>query len=210
MASETLKRLMDFDQQAASGLRGLLAGVDEAGRGPLAGPVVAAAVIFLQKPSFKTLNDSKKLSPKTRETLFREIARISVVGIGVANEKTIDDINIYQASRLAMKRALLALNRTPDLVLIDGNMRLDIPLMQQAIIKGDQKSASIAAASIIAKVYRDAWMTYLDQLYPHYLFHQHKGYPTPLHLQKLRENGASPVHRRSFAPVRENETRVSV
>jgi len=199
--STVLDRLLAFDEKATHALDGWMAGVDEAGRGPLAGPVVAAAVIFFGKKNLSGLNDSKKVIPKTRERLFREIARQAVVGVGVVDERQIDALNIYQATRLAMKRAVLALNRTPDLLLIDGNMKLDLPLAQRAIVKGDQRSASIAAASIIAKVFRDAWMLHLDGLYPQYGFKEHKGYPTPVHLTCLQREGPSPVHRQSFSPV---------
>jgi len=199
--STTLDRLLAFDENISREFCGFIAGVDEAGRGPLAGPVVAAAVILVRKKELSGLNDSKKVIPKTRERLFREIARQAVVGVGVVDEKQIDALNIYQATRLAMKRAVLALNRTPDLLLIDGNMKLDLPLAQRAIVKGDQKSASIAAASIIAKVFRDAWMRHLDELYPQYGFKDHKGYPTPVHLACLEREGPSPVHRQSFSPV---------
>lgn len=200
----SLNRLLAFDRRTRQdyGIQGVLAGVDEAGRGPLAGPVVAAAVIFIRKPAAPELDDSKQLSSKTREKLFPEICKHSLIGLGMASEAEIDAINIYQASRLAMKRALLSLTRTPDFVLIDGNAKLDIPLPQKTVIEGDAKSACIAAASIIAKVYRDRWMTYLDSLYPNYGFKTHKGYPTPAHLQIIIEKGPTPVHRKSFEPVR--------
>lgn len=189
-----------FDERQAAGVDGFAAGIDEAGRGPLAGPVVAAAVILFQKADFSYLNDSKKVTPLRRETLYREIIRHALVGIGVVGEKQIDEINIYQASRLAMKQAVLNLPVTPALLLIDGKMRLDLPLLQKPVIKGDQKSASIAAASIVAKVYRDAWMRHLDEIYPDYGFKKHKGYGTRLHLDKIREKGPSEVHRKTFAP----------
>ncbi len=195
--------LFEFDRKVRNETSGWVAGVDEAGRGPLAGPVVAGAVIFFRDGRFDDLNDSKQVSPSKRRSLFWEISRHALVGIGVVDEALIDQINIYQASRLAMQRAVLALTRTPDFLLIDGNLKLDLPIPQRAVIKGDQKSAAIAAASIMAKVYRDAWMDYLDQLYPVYDFKNHKGYGTPLHLRKLKECGPSPVHRRSFSPVRE-------
>lgn len=200
----SLARLLSFDRKICKDHRmeGRVAGVDEAGRGPLAGPVVAAAVIFLRNPNTLELNDSKQLSSKTRERLFPEICRHGVIGLGIVSEAEIDTINIYQASRLAMKRALLSLTRTPDFVLIDGKARLDIPLPQKTVVAGDSKSACIAAASIVAKVYRDHWMEYLDSLYPQYDFKKHKGYGTAKHLQNIREKGASPVHRKTFAPVK--------
>lgn len=204
MSSYRVRRLTEFDRgaQESLGPSRFCAGVDEVGRGPLAGPVVAAAVLFFRKFKLPGLNDSKLVAPALREKLFREIPKYGLIGIGVVSEAEIDEINIYQASRLAMKRAVLALTRTPDLLMIDGNTRLDLPLPQKTIVQGDRKSACIAAASIIAKVYRDAWMHYLDQLYPAYAFKDHKGYATPEHLEKLRGAGPSPVHRKSFLPVR--------
>ena len=194
--------LYAFDSDYCLDAGRYLAGVDEAGRGPLAGPVVAAAVIFVQKEELPYLNDSKKLSAKRREILYKLITENAFVGIGSATEAEIDLINIYQASRLAMKRALLNLNQVPDFVLIDGNMSLDIEPLQKSVIKGDQKSASIAAASIIAKVYRDNHMTEADALYPGYAFAKHKGYGTKTHLEALESLGPSPIHRKTFAPVR--------
>ena len=201
----SLARLLAFDRRTceSQGFQGRLAGVDEAGRGPLAGPVVAAAVILIRKPNAPDLNDSKQLSGKIREKIFPEICKNGIIGLGIVSEIEIDEINIYQATRLAMKRALLSLTRTPDFVLIDGKARLDIPLPQKTIVAGDAQSACIAAASIIAKVYRDRWMGYLDSLYPDYHFKVHKGYGTAKHLKSLREKGPSPVHRKSFSPVRQ-------
>ncbi len=192
-----------FDQQCA-GSATLLAGVDEAGRGPLAGPVVACALIFKPGAPLFPVNDSKSLSASMRERLYQQLILHADYGIGVSDEATIDRINIYQATRRAMRQAILALSRKPELVLIDGNMKIDIPFRQAAIVKGDLKSAVIAAASIIAKVYRDAWMMRLDQTFPQYGFAEHKGYATPQHLQNLTTFGPSGVHRRSFSPVREH------
>lgn len=205
MSQSTFQQLMGFDQEQALSVSGLVAGVDEAGRGPLAGPVVAAAVIFI-RPSEKLLhlNDSKQVTSVRREELFYEILKTALIGIGVSDQEEIDRINIYQATRVAMRKAVLALTRTPDLVLIDGNMKIDWPLAQRSVIKGDTLSASIAAASILAKVYRDAWMQHLDTLYPDYGFAGHKGYPTPDHLNILSKKGPSPVHRKSFGPVRKS------
>jgi ribonuclease HII len=200
-----MRRLWNFDQnffQEEMASAGRLAGVDEAGIGPLAGPVVAAAVIVIRKFPSRELNDSKQVTPERRENLYFEILRHSLVGIGMADENEIDTLNIYHAGRLAMRRAVLALTRTPDFLLIDGRVKLDLPLQQKSIIEGDAKSASIAAASIVAKVYRDRWMNHLDGLYPGYEFRNHKGYSTKGHLEKLKEKGPSPVHRRSFEPVR--------
>jgi len=197
-----LERLRAFDLQEAEGKR-WVAGVDEAGRGPLAGPVVAAAVILVDHDGLAGINDSKKLSAKRREELYLRIARSGIVGIGLADEKQIDELNIYQATRLAMKKAVLNLSHTPHALLIDGPMRVDLALEQKGIIQGDAKSASIAAASIVAKVFRDHWMRQLHEIYPEYAFHKHKGYGSAEHMKALREKGPSPVHRYSFAPVRE-------
>ncbi len=201
MRRPSLSPLWGFDRGFSRGLEGRLAGVDEAGVGPLAGPVVAAAVIFYRDRFVEGLNDSKKISPKKREELFWPIVRNALFGIGVVDEREIDSINIYQASRLAMRRAVLNLPHTPAFILVDGRIKIDLPLAQKAIVKGDSQSASIAAASILAKVYRDAWMRHLDQLYPQYYFYKHKGYGTALHMESLKRLGPSPVHRRSFAPV---------
>ena len=199
-----LEKLLAFDRQEASAPQGRwMAGVDEAGRGPLAGPVVAAAVILVHPEGLAGINDSKKLSAERREELYVRIARSSIVGIGFADEKQIDKLNIYEATRLAMKRAVLNLPHTPSSILIDGPMRLDLALEQKGVIRGDGQSASIAAASIVAKVFRDHWMRKLHELYPVYAFHNHKGYGTAEHMKALREKGPSPVHRYSFAPVRE-------
>lgn len=198
-----LESLRAFDREEAPPGGGWVAGVDEAGRGPLAGPVVAAAVILLQPEVLAGINDSKKLSAERREELYVRIARSSIVGIGFADEKQIDELNIYEATRLAMKRAVLSLSHTPTKILIDGPMRLEFSLEQKGIIHGDGKSASIAAASIVAKVFRDHWMRKLHELHPAYAFHRHKGYGTAEHMQVLLEKGPSPVHRLSFAPVRE-------
>lgn len=195
------KRLANFDKKFSDSTTRLIAGVDEVGRGPLAGPVVAGAVIFIRPANLPELNDSKQVPHEIRRKLFYAIAENALVGIGKADEREIEILNIYHASRLAMRRAVLALTRTPDFLLIDGKMKLDLPLPQQAIIEGDAKSAAIAAASIIAKVVRDEWMAHLDEIYPAYGFKQHKGYATPDHLRLLRENGPSPVHRKGFQPV---------
>lgn len=171
------------------------------GRGPLAGPVVAAAVVFLKRISLPGLNDSKKISERLRDILFLKIISCAAVGIGAVSEQVIDEINILQATRLAMRNAILSLPRTPSLILIDGRIRVDLPLPQRGIVGGDGESASIAAASIVAKVYRDHLMERLDRVYPDYGFVRHKGYPTPEHLLVLRSRGVSRVHRRSFRPV---------
>jgi len=192
--------LFEFDREII--LSGKWAGVDEAGRGPLAGPVVAAAVIVIEPEGLAGLNDSKKVTAKKRKMLYSEIISRQLVGIGFADEKEIDRINILQASLLAMKRAVLDLPVSPDGLLIDGTFTTDLPLPQKTIVSGDAKSASIAAASIVAKVIRDAWMERMETEYPSYGFAKHKGYGTARHLQALSEQGACAIHRRSFDPVR--------
>jgi len=178
-----------------------IAGVDEAGRGPLAGPVVAAAVI-LKTFSFKErIDDSKKLSAKKREKAYNEIIKKSIVGIGIIDEKIIDRINIYQATKKAMYAALSKLEIPPEYVIVDGNIKLAAKCPIKCIPKGDSKSLSIAAASIIAKVTRDRMMLEYDRIYPQYGFARHKGYGTKLHMLTLKINGPSPIHRKSFHPV---------
>jgi len=194
--------LFRFDERMGSPLTGALAGIDEAGRGPLAGPVVAAAVIFRRRVPLSGLNDSKKVSPTLREVLFKQILSHSLVGISAVSEQVIDRVNILQATRLAMREAVLALPKTPLLLLIDGKIRLDLPLPQVAIVRGDNQSAAIAAASIVAKVWRDHRMRAFDSIYPGYGFALHKGYPTPEHLKVLQSKGATVIHRKSFSPVR--------
>ena len=177
-----------------------IAGIDEAGRGPLAGPVVAAAVIFPQDIALAGINDSKKLTEVKREGLFNQIATHALaVGVGVLSEKEIDCINILQASLKAMHLAVEKLKLQPDHLLIDGNQTLRNWLGNQtAIIKGDQKSLSIAAASIIAKVTRDRMMVAYDKQYPQYGFAKHKGYGTKAHVQAIQKYGRCPIHRTSF------------
>lgn len=178
---------------------GVICGVDEAGRGPLAGPVYAAAVILPRDLEIPGLTDSKKLSDKKRRELFPIIQEQAVAfGIGVASEKEIDEINILQATFLAMKRALEKLSVRPDLALIDGNRKTDFGVPAKTVVKGDSLSASIAAASILAKVSRDDYMMELAQKYPQYGFDIHKGYGTKAHYQALREFGPSEVHRMTF------------
>ncbi len=183
----------------------LVAGVDEAGRGPLAGSVVAAAVILDHPHSIIGLTDSKKLSAEKRGTLEKQIKQSAIAwAIGEASCTEIDKINILQASLLAMKRAILQLSPMPGQALIDGNRVPDIPgLAMRAIVKGDLYEPCISAASILAKQYRDRQMVKLHQQYPQYQFAQHKGYPTRLHRSLLKQYGASPVHRVSFKPVRD-------
>ncbi len=182
---------------------GLLAGVDEAGRGPLAGPVVAAAVILDDLQPIKGLNDSKLLSPLLRERLYVEIhAKALCFSIAQASVEEIDEINILQATMLAMRRAVEGLRLRPNKVLVDGNRLPTLRIAAEAIVKGDAKVKAISAASILAKVHRDRLCRELHLLHPQYGFDGHKGYPTPAHLAALKEHGACPHHRRSFAPVR--------
>lgn len=183
---------------------GLLAGVDEAGRGPLAGPVVAAAVILDPDRSIRGLADSKVLTPAKRERLYDEIRdKALCCAIGEASVDEIDEVNILQATMLAMRRAVEGLRLTPAKVLVDGNRLPPLRVPCEAIVKGDAKVRAISAASILAKVHRDRLCLQLDALHPGYGFAAHKGYATAQHLQALRTHGACVAHRRSFAPVRE-------
>lgn len=181
---------------------GLIAGVDEAGRGPLAGPVVAAAVILDDLQPIKGLNDSKKLSAKRREQLFDEIkARALCFAIAEATVQEIDELNILQATLLAMKRAVEGLRLKPQRVLVDGNRLPKLDILAEAIVQGDALVPAISAASILAKVHRDRLCEHLHARFPAYGFDQHKGYGTAQHLQALREHGPTECHRQSFAPV---------
>ncbi len=200
-----LARLLVFEQSLWSRGINLIAGVDEAGMAPLAGPVVAAAAIL--PPGVQglvSINDSKLLLPEEREDLVPRIKSVSVAwAIGIASEAEIDRLNIYHAGLLAMHRAVTGLSVSPQHLLVDARKVPDISMPQQGIVKGDTKSMSIAAASILAKTYRDQVMRNLDVKHPGYGFAQHKGYPTPEHLAALSRLGACDVHRRSFGPVRE-------
>lgn len=183
---------------------GLLAGVDEAGRGPLAGPVVAAAVILDDLNPVRGLADSKKLSAFKREELYHLIRERSLCFcIAEATVEEIDALNILEATMLAMRRAVQGLRLTPAKVLVDGNRLPTLDVLAEAIVKGDAKIPSISAASILAKVYRDHWCHQLHSQFPLYGFDRHKGYGTPEHIQALRTHGPTPWHRRSFAPVAE-------
>lgn len=194
----------------------IIVGIDEAGRGPLAGPVVAAAFCIIGKPKFRAVGDfdSKKLTPKWREDLYQIFTTHPQIqwGIGKVSEGVIDKINIFQATRLAMKKAVLALQRkmyevrprtSIELLIIDGNMLLDLPISQRAIPHADATIFLCMAASIIAKVTRDRLMRKLHKKYPVYGFDRHKGYGTMLHLEALKKYGVSPIHRRSFSPIRQ-------
>ena len=183
---------------------GLIAGVDEAGRGPLAGPVVAAAVILDDLNPIVGLADSKKLTALKRERLYDEIrAKALCCSIAEATVEEIDELNILQATMLAMRRAVEGLRLKPNKVLVDGNRLPVIDVLAEAIVKGDSKVQAISAASILAKVHRDRWCQELHAQYPHYGFDAHKGYGTAAHLQALKEHGATPWHRKSFSPVAE-------
>ncbi len=187
-----------------SSTEGLVAGVDEAGRGPLAGPVVAAAVILDPGRRILGLRDSKVLTALRRDTLYDRICEHALCcGIGVASVEEIDRINILQATMLAMQRAVRALRLTPHKVVVDGNRLPVLPMLAEAIVDGDAKVRAISAASIIAKVTRDRLCVELHERHPDYGFAVHKGYPTPMHLEALRAHGPCEAHRRSFAPVRE-------
>ena len=182
----------------------LLAGTDEAGRGPLAGEVVAAAVILDPNRPIEGLADSKKLSEKKREALFVEIQEKALAyGIASASIEEIDEINILHASMLAMSRSVALLSITPEHVLVDGNrIPPNLPCPAEAVVKGDARQAAISAASILAKVTRDRSIVEAASLYPEYGFEKHKGYPTAVHLEALRLHGITPLHRRSFGPVK--------
>ncbi len=181
----------------------LVAGVDEVGRGPLVGAVVTAAVILDPARPIIGLNDSKKLSEKRRVSLYHEIKEKALAwSLGRAEPHEIDELNILHATMLAMQRAVAGLAIVPEYVLIDGNRCPALPMPSLAVVKGDSRVAEISAASILAKVTRDAEMAALDALFPQYGFAQHKGYPTAFHLERLAEHGATEHHRRSFAPVK--------
>jgi ribonuclease HII len=195
--------LFSFDRTYyQKGVRAL-AGIDEAGRGPWAGPVVAAAVILPPDASLPGINDSKKLTPKKREELFPLIhATARAVGVGIVAHDRIDSLNILEATYAAMRGALTQLSAPADLVLVDGCWTIPgIPFAQEPLVGGDGRSAAIAAASVIAKVTRDRLMTELAKEYPQYSFDKHKGYGTAEHLEALRRYGPCPIHRKSFAPV---------
>jgi ribonuclease HII len=197
--------LYAFDEAHRGEAGPLLAGVDEAGRGPWAGPVAAAAVILRPESRFQGLNDSKLVSPENRERLFEEIRREALFSaVTLVEAAVVDEINILKATFLAMRRALAGLAVRPDRILVDGNRRIpEVSAPQGTVVKGDSKSASVAAASILAKVTRDRFMGTAHDQFPLYGFNEHKGYGTPAHAEALRRFGPCPLHRRSFAPVRD-------
>ncbi len=189
----------EYESKASAMGYGNICGVDEAGRGPLAGPVYAAAVILPQDLVIDGLNDSKKLSEKKRELLYDKVIENAIAwSVGVATEQEIDEVNILQATYLAMRRAVEGLEVKAGYALVDGNRMPPLSIDGETVIKGDALSMSIAAASIIAKVSRDRFMLEIDEKYPEYQFSKHKGYGTALHYEMIEKYGVSPVHRRSF------------
>ncbi|MBQ6874516.1 MAG: ribonuclease HII [Clostridia bacterium] len=188
-----------FEKELISEGYGVVCGIDEAGRGPLAGPVCAAAVILPTDLEIEGLNDSKKLTEKKREALFDVVKEKALAySIVMVDEKVIDEINILQATLLAMRNAVEGLEIKPDAALIDGNQKPGLGIEERTVVKGDAKSMSIAAASILAKVSRDRFMLELDEKYPQYQFAKHKGYGTKLHYECIEQFGISPVHRLTF------------
>lgn len=200
--NERLESMLRYEKETyAQGFQ-LIAGIDEVGRGPLAGPVVAAAVILPKGCKIKHLNDSKKIPKSKHEAIYHEVMEQAVaVGIGIKDAKIIDQVNIYEATKLAMLEALDKLEPQPQHLLIDA-MKLDTPIPQQSIIKGDANSLSIAAASIVAKVTRDRLMVDYDQTYPGYGFAKNAGYGTAEHLGSLEIHGITPIHRKTFEPIK--------
>ncbi len=193
-----------YEKKAYQGGANIVAGIDEAGRGPLAGPVVAAAAVLPREFRHKTLNDSKQLSEKQREEIYAELTANPAISwaVGISSVEIIEQYNILRATERAMYLALINLPVKPDHVLVDGHRCRAILMKQTSIIKGDAKSFSIAAASVIAKVTRDRMMLELDKEYPQYGFAAHKGYGTPDHLAAITQFGPCPIHRRTFAPIR--------
>ena len=199
---ERLDAMYVYERAAVAAGHTLVAGVDEAGRGPLAGPVAVAAVILPHEAHLPHINDSKKLSAAVREGLFAQIVAIAIsYHVALIDADTIDCMNILQATRMGMYEAIAALTPAPDEVLIDA-VQLKLSMPSQSIIKGDAKSASIAAASILAKVTRDRLMDEYDSTYPNYGFAKHKGYGTREHVEAIRSYGVCPLHRKSFEPIR--------
>ncbi|KIO61863.1 Ribonuclease HII [Caldibacillus thermoamylovorans] len=197
------EKMMVYEKEAQKQGFQYVAGIDEVGRGPLAGPVVAAAVILPENIFISGINDSKKLSSKKREQLYQEIKNEALaIGIGVVGADVIDEINIYQATKKAMNIAINQLSIFPDFLLIDA-MKIDTPITQRSLIKGDSLSVSIASASIIAKVYRDRLMMEYSKKYPEYQFEKNAGYGTREHIQAIRKFGPTSIHRKTFAPIKE-------
>ncbi|MGY3778138.1 ribonuclease HII [Isobaculum melis] len=200
---EKFQEMLQFEKEIWHNGQTYIAGIDEVGRGPLAGPVVAAAVILPKDFHVLEINDSKQLSEKKRQMLFEKIKEAAIsIGVGIIDEQTIDQVNIYQASKLAMVQAVEQLNPQPEYLLIDA-MTLPLPMPQENLIKGDARSISIAAASIVAKVIRDEMMKDYGQTYPGYDFENNAGYGTKKHLEGLGKHGITPIHRKTFAPIKD-------
>lgn len=196
---ERLKHMLEIEESLYEKGYKLVCGVDEAGRGPLCGPVVAAAVILKPGQMIDGVNDSKKISEKKREKLYEDImANALAVGVGMSDVDVIEDVNILNATKLAMKEAISNLKIQPEYVLIDGNQMIDITIDAETVVSGDAKSESIAAASIIAKVTRDRMLLDWDKEYPEYGFAKHKGYGTKAHIEAIGKHGLTPIHRKSF------------
>jgi ribonuclease HII len=200
---ERIHRMLQYERRAQAEGYKVVAGIDEVGIGPLAGPVVAGAVILRSHTGLEHINDSKLLTDAQRRKAFALITATADVGLGVVSVEEIDRINIYKANARAMKLAIQDLPRPPDLILVDGRPVAGLHVKQRAIVQGDRRSMSIAAASIIAKVARDQMMREFDRKYPQYRFGKHKGYSTAEHLALIKKIGICPIHRRSFAPVAE-------
>lgn len=197
-----MKNPLFYESKAASLGHSVIAGLDEAGVGPWAGPVVASAVIIRGELLEARVDDSKKLTPKMREKAFDCIIESFFVGVGIVDNETIDEVNIFEATRIAMEKALRALETSPDYLLIDGRVKLDVKQPAMNIIGGDGKSYSIACASIISKVTRDRIMEDYDKRYPQYGFKRHKGYGTKEHQEALETFGPCPIHRKSYSPIK--------
>ena len=197
---ERLEKLKEIEKDLNSKGFNKICGIDEAGRGPLAGPVVVAAVVMPNHSMIEGVNDSKKVSEKKREKLYDEITNNAIAwGVAIIDQKEIDDINILNATKKGLTQALMQLSEKPDIILVDALTGIDtLGIPYQSIIKGDAKSYSIAAASIIAKVTRDRIMRQWDEIYPEYGFEKHKGYGTKAHIEVIKNNGICPIHRKSF------------
>ena len=197
---ERLEKLKEIENELYKKGAKKICGIDEAGRGPLAGPVVVAAVIMPEDSMLEGVNDSKKISEKKREKLYDEITETAIAwGVGIIDPKEIDDINILNATKKGVTTALMELTDKPDIILVDALTGIDtLGIPYQSIIKGDAKSYSIAAASIIAKVTRDRIMRQWDEIYPEYGFEKHKGYGTKVHIEVIKNNGICPIHRKTF------------
>ena len=197
-----LEQMLRYEKELYTADYQAIAGIDEVGRGPLAGPVVAAAVILPPECKIKGLNDSKKIPKKKHQEIYQAVLdKALAVGVGLMNNEIIDQVNIYEATKLAMKEALSKLSLKPDYLLIDA-MKLDVDIPQESIIKGDANSLSIAAASIVAKVTRDKLMADYDKKFPGYDFAKNAGYGTRSHLQGLERSGVTPIHRKTFEPIK--------